>query len=154
MNLTHKESMQRSTHLVWFPTAGLIFYHSLGLGTGCGSNKSHCRLTSHSLWSRTRLLCINSPLVCIFWISDISSPFHQCWAPYCNIEKQDRIPCPSTQARDPQRWLARSCRVDKHSDPPQLCTILSKTLNKKKRRAGCRQWVRLFHFGKTASNAL
>jgi len=61
-------------------------------------------------------------------MSDISSSFHLCWAPYYDIQTQDRVPCPSRQAQDHQKWLESRCRVDQHSDPLQLRIPLPKTL--------------------------
>lgn len=127
--------MQRSTHLVWWPTPGLIFDHSLGLGIGSGSNRSHCPLKSHSLWSSSRLLCGNSSLVGICWMSNSSNSFHQCWVPNCDIETKGRVPCPNTQARDPQGWVESRRRADQHPDPPQTRILLPKTLQKEGRRA-------------------
>lgn len=142
MNLTHKESTQKSTHLVWCPTAGLIFYHSTGLEIGCGSSRSHCQLKSHSLWSRTRLHFANTPSAGICWMCGKSHAFHQCGAPHPDTETQDRALCPSTQARDPQGCAESSCRAGKHSGPLWLCVILPKTLEKEKRGVRCRQWMR------------
>lgn len=128
--------MQRSTHLVWWPTSGYVFHHSLCLGFGSGSSRPHCLLESHSLWSGTHLLCGNPPVASICRISDHSHPCRQSWAPRCHSQTQDRLLCPSIRAPGSLAGLECRSRADRHSDPPLLCIPLLRTLNRQKESQG------------------